>query len=104
MPILGLPNTNAKNFVDSYMNSVNKPIAFEFTVKSDTIKFLKEFKKLNINLSSNENLIFVLNNPSLVPKINKEATLNTKNPIIVYLNQRGLFPKKLSSIRLFFLN
>jgi glycerophosphoryl diester phosphodiesterase len=46
MPILGLPNTNAKNFVDSYMNSVNKPIAFEFTVKSDTIKFLKEFKEI----------------------------------------------------------
>jgi glycerophosphoryl diester phosphodiesterase len=46
MPILGLPNTTANNFVDDYMNSENAPIAFEFTVKSDTIKFLKEFKKI----------------------------------------------------------
>jgi glycerophosphoryl diester phosphodiesterase len=46
MPILGLPNTTANNFVDDYMNSENTPIAFEFTVKSDTIKFLKEFKKI----------------------------------------------------------
>lgn len=46
MPILGLPNSTAKKFVDDYMNSENAPIAFEFTVKSDTIKFLKEFKKI----------------------------------------------------------
>jgi glycerophosphoryl diester phosphodiesterase len=44
MPILGLPNNNAKNFVADYMSSENIPIAFEFTVKSDTIKFLKNFK------------------------------------------------------------
>ena len=46
MPILGLPDSTAKKFVDDYMNSENAPIAFEFTVKSDTIKFLKEFKKI----------------------------------------------------------
>ena len=46
MPILGLPNSTAKKFVDDYMNSENAPIAFEFTIKTDTIKFLKEFKKI----------------------------------------------------------
>lgn len=46
MPILGLPNDNAKRFVDDYMNSENKPIAFEFTVKLDTINFLKDFKNI----------------------------------------------------------
>jgi glycerophosphoryl diester phosphodiesterase len=46
MPILGLPNSAAKKFVDDYMNSENVPIAFEFTIKTDTIKFLKELKKI----------------------------------------------------------
>jgi len=46
MPILGLPNNSAKNFVDNYMDSENVPIAFEFTVKSDTINFLKNFKNI----------------------------------------------------------
>ena len=46
MPILNLPDNNAKNFVDNYMDSENVPIAFEFTVKSDTINFLKNFKNI----------------------------------------------------------
>jgi glycerophosphoryl diester phosphodiesterase len=46
MPILGLPNNSVEEFVDEYMNSNNPPIAFEFTIKSDTINFLKEFKKV----------------------------------------------------------
>ncbi|WP_159951355.1 glycerophosphodiester phosphodiesterase family protein [Polaribacter septentrionalilitoris] len=52
MPILGLPNNSAKRFVDDYMNSENKPIAFEFTVKSDTINFLKKFKNIRDNGAS----------------------------------------------------
>lgn len=46
MPILGLPNSAAKKFVDDYMNSKNVPIAFEFTIKSDTINFMKNFKNI----------------------------------------------------------
>jgi glycerophosphoryl diester phosphodiesterase len=52
MPILGLPNSAAKKFVDDYMNSENVPIAFEFTIKTDTIKFLKELKKIRNNGAS----------------------------------------------------
>lgn len=46
MPILGLPNKNADHFVNAYLSSKNVPIAFEFTIKTDTLKFLKEFKKI----------------------------------------------------------
>lgn len=46
MPILSLPNKESEKFVTEYLNSEYPPIAFEFTVKTDTIKFLKEFKKI----------------------------------------------------------
>jgi glycerophosphoryl diester phosphodiesterase len=46
MPILGLPNNKAEEFVNEYMTSKNIPIAFEFTIKTDTIKFLKEFETI----------------------------------------------------------
>jgi len=46
MPILGLPNNNANEIVEEYLSSSNPPIAFEFTVKHDTIKFVKEFKTI----------------------------------------------------------
>lgn len=46
MPILSLPNKDSEKFVSEYLNSEHPPIAFEFTVKTDTIKFLKEFKKI----------------------------------------------------------
>lgn len=44
MPILGLPNKNSDHFVNEYLSSKNVPIAFEFTIKTDTLKFLKEFE------------------------------------------------------------
>ncbi|GAA3575713.1 glycerophosphodiester phosphodiesterase family protein [Snuella lapsa] len=46
MPIIGLPNENAKSIVDEYLSSDHIPIAFEFTVKHDSIKFIKEFKNI----------------------------------------------------------
>ncbi len=52
MPILGLPNNNANEIVDRYLSSDNPPIAFEFTVKYDSIKFIKEFKNIRERGSS----------------------------------------------------
>lgn len=52
MPILGLPNNNANEIVEEYLSSDNPPIAFEFTVKHDTIKFVKEFKNIRERGSS----------------------------------------------------
>lgn len=52
MPILGLPNENAEVFVFDYLNSSTPPVAFEFTIKSDTIKFLNQFKNIRKNGSS----------------------------------------------------
>jgi glycerophosphoryl diester phosphodiesterase len=46
MPILGLPNNNANEIVEEYLSSSNMPVAFEFTVKHDSIKFIKEFKNI----------------------------------------------------------
>lgn len=52
MPILGLPNNNATTIVEEYLSSSNTPVAFEFTVKHDSIKFIKEFKKIRDSGSS----------------------------------------------------
>ncbi|WP_242156280.1 glycerophosphodiester phosphodiesterase family protein [Aestuariivivens sediminis] len=52
MPIIGLPNDNAKAIIDAYLSSKHLPIAFEFTVKHDSIKFIKEFKKIRHRGSS----------------------------------------------------
>lgn len=52
MPILGLPNNNATEFVYEYMSAEKNPVAFEFTIKTDTVKFLKEFKTLRNQGSS----------------------------------------------------
>jgi len=46
MPIISLPDSNAKTIVNEYLSSNKLPIAFEFTVKNDTIKFIKEFKNI----------------------------------------------------------
>ena len=52
MPIIKLPDTNANNIVEEYLSSSNPPVAFEFTVKNDTIKFVNEFKKIRKKGSS----------------------------------------------------
>ena len=52
MPILMLPDNNANTIVEEYLSSNNKPVAFEFTVKYDSIKFIKEFKKIRERGSS----------------------------------------------------
>ena len=52
MPIISLPNNNANNIVEEYLSSNKLPIAFEFTVKYDTIKFIKEFKDIRRKGSS----------------------------------------------------
>jgi glycerophosphoryl diester phosphodiesterase len=52
MPILGLPNNNANAIVEGYLSSGNPPIAFEFTVKHDSTKFIKEFKNIRERGSS----------------------------------------------------
>lgn len=52
MPILSLPDTDSEKFVSAYLNSENPPVAFEFIVKTDTIQFLKEFKKIREKGSS----------------------------------------------------
>jgi glycerophosphoryl diester phosphodiesterase len=44
MPIINLPNDNAKTIVKDYLSSNNLPVAFEFTIANDTIKFINEFK------------------------------------------------------------
>ena len=46
MPIISLPNNDAKTIVDEYLSSNELPIAFEFTVANDTIKFINEFKEI----------------------------------------------------------
>jgi len=46
MPIISLPNDKAKTIVDEYLSSHTLPVAFEFTVESDTIKFINEFKTI----------------------------------------------------------
>ncbi len=46
MPIIMLPNPKAKEIIDDYLASENPPIAFEFTVKSDTIKTISSFRKI----------------------------------------------------------
>ncbi|WP_298344258.1 glycerophosphodiester phosphodiesterase family protein [uncultured Algibacter sp.] len=52
MPILGLPNNIANEIVEEYLSSRNIPVAFEFTVKHDSIKFIKEFKNIRSRGSS----------------------------------------------------
>lgn len=52
MPIISLPNSNAKTIVEEYLSSNKRPIAFEFVVKNDTIKFIDEFKKIREKGSS----------------------------------------------------
>jgi glycerophosphoryl diester phosphodiesterase len=42
MPIIRLPNKNAKKIIADYMVS-NNPVAFEFTVKYDTISLIEDF-------------------------------------------------------------
>jgi glycerophosphoryl diester phosphodiesterase len=46
MPIIKLPNPDAEEIVNEYMKSHNPPIAFEFVIKSDTVKMMSEFGKL----------------------------------------------------------
>ncbi len=46
MPIIHLPNNEVKTIVNEYISSKHPPIAFEFTVKHDTIKYIKEFKSI----------------------------------------------------------
>ena len=45
MPILRLPNPNAKELVDDYLQN-RLPIAFEFTVQFDTIQFINYFRDI----------------------------------------------------------
>ncbi|HLO54540.1 MAG TPA: glycerophosphodiester phosphodiesterase family protein [Saprospiraceae bacterium] len=45
MPIIRLPNPDAKQIVDDYLDH-RLPIAFEFTVKYDTIGFIKYFEDI----------------------------------------------------------
>lgn len=45
MPIIRLPNPDAKQIVDDYLEH-RLPIAFEFTVKYDTIGFIKYFNDI----------------------------------------------------------
>lgn len=45
MPILRLPDPNAKMFIDDYLEN-KLPVAFEFTVKSDTINTIQYFKTI----------------------------------------------------------
>ena len=45
MPIINLPNPDATGIVDKYLKNL-MPVAFEFTVPSDTIKMLKNFKSI----------------------------------------------------------
>lgn len=52
MPIIKLPNTEANAIVQEYLSSNTLPIAFEFTVKHDSIQFIKEFKKIRERGSS----------------------------------------------------
>ena len=52
MPIIDLPNEDAENIVNEFLISKKTPIAFEFTVKSDTIKFINEFKNIRKNGAS----------------------------------------------------
>lgn len=52
MPIVKLPNNEAKNIVNDYMASKHPPIAFEFTAKQDTIAFINQFKKIRESGSS----------------------------------------------------
>jgi glycerophosphoryl diester phosphodiesterase len=51
MPIIRLPNPGAKVMVDDYLKH-RKPIAFEFTVKYDTIGFIKYFEEIRKQGSS----------------------------------------------------
>jgi glycerophosphoryl diester phosphodiesterase len=44
MPIISLPNNDANTIVNEYLLSNELPIAFEFTVENDTIKFINKFK------------------------------------------------------------
>ncbi|MFH6770060.1 glycerophosphodiester phosphodiesterase family protein [Gaetbulibacter aquiaggeris] len=46
MPIISLPNGKANIIVDEYLSSNKLPVAFEFTVESDTIKFINQFKTI----------------------------------------------------------
>ncbi len=46
MPIIHLPSNEVKTIVNEYMSSKHPPIAFEFTVKHDTIKYIEEFKAI----------------------------------------------------------
>ncbi len=52
MPIISLPNSEASTIVDEYMTSGKTPVAFEFTVKHDTISFVNEFAKIRKQGSS----------------------------------------------------
>ncbi|GAA4809719.1 glycerophosphodiester phosphodiesterase family protein [Litoribaculum gwangyangense] len=46
MPIISLPDKDAKTTVEAYLSSNEIPIAFEFTVANDTITFINEFKEI----------------------------------------------------------
>lgn len=52
MPIINLPNNEVSKIVDEYLDSNNPPVAFEFTIKHDTIKFVENFKKIRDRGSS----------------------------------------------------
>ena len=52
MPIIALPNENVSTTVQDYLSSNNLPIAFEFTVETDSIKFIKEFNNIRERGSS----------------------------------------------------
>lgn len=45
MPIINLPNPEASGIVEQYMKNL-KPVAFEFTVPSDTISLIKDFDNI----------------------------------------------------------
>jgi glycerophosphoryl diester phosphodiesterase len=45
MPMLRLPNPDAKRVVDDYLDN-RLPIAFEFTIKSDTLGLIQYFKTI----------------------------------------------------------
>ena len=51
MPIVNLPKENAETIVNDYLNNL-KPVAFEFTVASDTVALLKKFKDIRKQGSS----------------------------------------------------
>ena len=43
MPIIKLPNLEAKEIIDEYLASSTPPVAFEFTIPTDTLKIISYF-------------------------------------------------------------